>query len=506
MLKRVFVFVLCAAALSFGAALAAGGTVTIALSSDAVTLNPADTNDNLDFSIERPIYEGLVGFNHNGKLVPELATSWMASDDAKTFTFTLRQGVTFQDGTPFDADAVKTYFDWAKDPANHFVRESLYSVIDHIDVLSKYKVRFVLGEPFGAMLFNFAHPAGRIVSPAAIKKYGKDVAKHPVGTGPFEFVSWTPGQQVVLKANPNYWGDAPKVSKLVLKLVPNAATRMAMLQSGEAQFIEDLPPQLIATVKNDSNLKVVAQPSIYVRYMAMNTQIKPFNNPLVRQALNYAVNKKTIINVVDKGYSTELTAPIAKQIIGYSAQQPYPYDVEKAKQLLTKAGYPDGFTFTLDSLNSTVYHTLDQVIQQMLAKVNVTVKLNPMESGTFNTEVFKPLNETKLQAVLIGWSPSTGDADWGLRPLFAKSSWPPALFNLSFYDNDQVNKLLKEGLSTGNQDARDAAYAKAEKIIWDDAPWVFLGSPYNIAGESAKLSGVYYLPDGTVDARAASLQ
>lgn len=505
MFKRAFVFILCAAALGFGAALAAG-TVTIALSGNAITLNPADTNANLDFSIQRPIYEGLVGFNKDGKLVPELATSWTASDDAKTFTFTLRQGVTFQDGTPFNAAAVKAYFDWAKDPANSFVRQSLYGVIDHIDVLSDYQVRFVLSQPFGAMLFNFAHPAGRIVSPAAIKKYGKDVAKHPVGTGPFEFVSWESGQQITLKANPNYWGEAPQVDRLVFKFVPNAATRMAMLQSGEAQFIEDLPPQLISTVKNDSNLKVSAQPSIYVRYMAMNTQIKPFNNPLVRQALNYAVDKKTIVDVVAKGYGTELTAPIAKQIIGYSAQQPYPYDVEKAKQLLAKAGYPDGFTFTLDSLNSTLYQTLGQVIQQMLAKVNVTVKLNPMESGTFNTEVFKPLNETKLQAVLIGWSPSTGDADWGLRPLFAKSSWPPTLFNLAFYDNDQVNQLLQQGLSTGNQDARNEAYAKAQKIIWDDAPWVFLYSPYNIAGESAKLSGVYYLPDGTVDARAASLQ
>ena len=505
-MRKSLLLVVVGVVLSFGAAFAASGTVSVAMSGDAITLNPGDTNGNLDFSIERPIYEGLVGFDKDGKLVPELATSWTANPQATQFTFDLRKGVTFQDGTPFNAEAVKTYFDWVIDPANHFKRESLYNVIKSVDVLSEYKVQFTLSKPFGAMLYTFAHPAGRIVSPAAIKKYGKDVAKHPVGTGPFEFVSWTPGQKIVLKANPGYWGGAPKVENLDFLFVPNAATRVAMLQSGEAQFIEDLPPQLVDPIKANSKLEVSAQPSIYVRYMAMNTQVKPFNDQRVRQALNYAVDKKTIVDVIAKGFGTELTAPIAKQVTGYSPQTPYNYDPEKAKQLLAEAGYPNGFTFTIDSLNSTTYQQLDQVLQQMFAKVGVTAKINPMESGTFSSTVFAPLDKTTLQAVVIGWSPSTGDADWGLRPLFAKASWPPDLYNLAFYDNPNVNKLINDGLSTANQKIRDQAYAAAEKTIWNDAPWVFLYSPYNIAGISKSLSGVYYMPDGTVDARAASLQ
>ncbi len=505
-MRKSLLLLLAGVALSFGAAFAASGTVSVAMSGNAITLNPGDTNGNLDFSIQRPIYEGLVGFDKDGKLVPELATSWTASSDATVFTFDLRKGVTFQDGTPFNAEAVKTYFDWVIDPANHFVRESLYNVIKSIDVVSEYQVKFTLSKPFGAMLFTFAHPAGRIVSPAAIKKYGKDVAKHPVGTGPFEFVSWTPGQKVVLKANPSYWGDAPQVANLQFLFVPNAATRVAMLQSGEAQFIEDLPPQLVDPIKADSNLTVSAQPSIYVRYMAMNTQAKPFNDQRVRQALNYAVDKKTIVDVITKGYGTALTAPIAEQVTGYAKQTPYAYNPEKAKQLLAEAGYPNGFTFTIDSLNSTGYQQIDQVLQQMFAKVGVTAKINPMESGTFSSTVFAPFDKTTLQAVVIGWSPSTGDADWGLRPLFDKASWPPDLYNLAFYDNPNVNKLIADGLSTANQDIRNQAYASAEKTIWNDAPWVFLYSPYNIAGISAKLNGVFYMPDGTVDARAASLQ
>ncbi len=505
MRKSLLLFV-AGVALSLGAAFAASGTVSVAMSGNAITLNPGDTNGNLDFSIERPIYEGLVGFDKAGKLVPELATSWTSSPDATVFTFDLRKGVTFQDGTPFNAAAVKTYFDWVIDPANHFKRESLYNVIKQIDVVSEYQVKFTLSKPFGAMLYTFAHPAGRIVSPAAIKKYGKDVAKHPVGTGPFEFESWTPGQKVVLKANPNYWGDAPKVANLQFLFVPNAATRVAMLQSGEAQFIEDLPPQLVDPIKASPKLAVTAQPSIYVRYMAMNTQAKPFKDQRVRQALNYAVDKKTIVDVIAKGFGTELTAPIAKQVTGYAAQTPYAYDPEKAKQLLAEAGYPNGFTFTIDSLNSTTYQQIDQVLQQMFAKVGVTAKINPMESGTFSSTVFAPFDKTTLQAVVIGWSPSTGDADWGLRPLFDKASWPPDLYNLAFYDNPNVNKLIADGLSTANQDIRNKAYAAAEKTIWNDAPWVFLYSPYNIAGVSKSVSGVFYMPDGTVDARAAALQ
>ncbi|HKI59210.1 MAG TPA: glutathione ABC transporter substrate-binding protein [Trueperaceae bacterium] len=494
------------AALLVGVASAANGTVNIAMSENVITLNPADTNDNLDFSLERPIYEGLVGFDKDGKLVPELATSWTASPDATEFTFDLRKGVTFQDGTPFNAQAVKTYFDWVIDPTNHFKRESLYNVIKSIDAVSEYQVKFTLSEPFGAMLYTFAHPAGRIVSPAAIQKYGKDVATHPVGTGPFTFVSSTPGQKVVLKANPSYWGDAPKVANIDFLFVPNAATRVAMLQSGEAQFIQDLPPQLVDPIKSASNLQVSATPSIYVRYMAMNTQVKPFDDQRVRQALNYAVDKKTIVDVIAKGYGSELTAPIAEQVTGYAKQQTYGYDPEKARQLLAEAGYPNGFTFTIDSLNNTTYQQIDQVLQQMFAKVGVTAKINAMESGTFSSTAFAPFDKTTLQAVVIGWSPSTGDADWGLRPLFAKASWPPDLYNLAFYDNANVNKLIQDGLSTANQDIRDRAYAAAQKTIWNDAPWVFLYSPYNIAGVAKNVSGVFYMPDGTVDARAAALQ
>lgn len=485
--------------------LAGAQTVKIALSGEATTLNPADTNGNLDYSIEQPIYQGLVGFNKDFKLAPELATSWTSNAQATQFTFQLRKGVTFQDGTPFNAEAVKTYFDWAKNPANQFKRSSLYSVIGKIEVLGPYEVRFVLSKPFGAMMYNFAHPAGRIVSPAAIKKYGKNVYKHPAGTGPYKFVSWT-AQAITLKAWSGYWGPKPKVGELKFLFVPSAATRVAMLQSGDADFIEDVPPQLVKVLKANSGLEVAAKPSIYVQWMSMNTQRAPFDKLGVRQALNYAVNKAEVIKVAYDNYAVPPTAPIAEGVAGYAPQKPYAYDPAKAKELLKKAGYPNGFSFTAYTLSGSRYQVLGQALEQMFAKVGVQMKLEQLAGASFSNTVFKPLDKTTVQAVMVGWSPSTGDADWGLRPLFAKSSWPPALFNLAFFDNSKVDGYLQDALTTATQSLRDRFYAQAEKIIWNQAPWVFLGSPYNISGQTKKLSGVYYMPDGTVASRSAALR
>src|SRR5579885_1732981 len=168
-------------------------TVTVALYADAVTLDPEDTNDNLSLSVEREIYDGLLGFTPDMKIKPELATSWEASKDARIFTFHLRRGVRFQDGTPFNAQAVKINFDRARDPAHKLKKYSLYEVIASVDVVDDYTVRFTLQRPFGAMLYNFAHPSSRIISPAAIKQGEAFIALHPVGTGPFEFVRWAPG-------------------------------------------------------------------------------------------------------------------------------------------------------------------------------------------------------------------------------------------------------------------------------------------------------------------------
>ncbi|HKI59146.1 MAG TPA: glutathione ABC transporter substrate-binding protein [Trueperaceae bacterium] len=481
-------------------------TVRIAQSLSHNTLNPAATTGLADASVERVIFEGLVGLDKDLKIVPELATSWTISPDATVFTFELRQGVTFQDGTAFNADAVKAYFDWATDKNNKTSAraQSLYANVKSIDVLGPYEVRFTLTAPDATFLSNIALYNGRILSPASIQKYGADVGRHPVGTGPFKFVSWQEGQKITVEANDSYWGPKPKVQRIEFIEVPNAATRVAMLQSGEADFIESLPAQLVASVNQSPNLEAVISKSTYARIFPLNTHFKPFTDVRVRQALNYAVDKEQLVKVAVQGYGTVMDSPVPQTVRGYAAQTPYQYDPEKAKQLLAEAGYPNGFSFTVLTFNSTEFKTAGQVIQTMLAKVGVKVELNPTERGALVSQIFKPLSETQLEGSLVGASTPNGDADRTLTQSFATSSFPPAFNNWSFYSNPEVDKLIQEGRSTGDQAKRDQIYAQAQSIIWKDAPWIFLYSPDNIAGQSKKLTGVYYMPGQTIDARGAA--
>ena len=348
-----------------GASLAIGGfvsqalagerVITVAQYADADRLDPQDTNDNASFSVEKPILEGLIGFNEKMQQIPQLAEKWDASADARVYTFYLRKGVKFHDGTPFNAAAVKANFDRVRNPDNKLRRYTLYKIISQIDVIDDSTVRFTLAEPFGAMIATFAHPAGGINSPAAVAKYGKDYMKNPVGTGPYKFEEWVPNDHITLVRYADYWdkNNAAKVDKIIVKPVPEDGTRIAMLQKGDAQFINPVPYSMADLVKNDKNLSLAESESVYTFWVAMNTQRKPFNDVRVRQAMNYAINKEAIIKAVLRGHGKLADSPLAPQVWGYSPVKSYPYDPAKAKALLAEAGYPNGFKVTLRGVAQT---------------------------------------------------------------------------------------------------------------------------------------------------------
>ena len=484
-------------------------TVTVGLYADAISLDPEDTNDNLSLSVEREIYDGLLGFDSDMKAIPQLATSWEASPDAKVFTFHLRPGVKFQDGTPLNAEAVKINFDRARDATHKLKKYSLYEMIQSVDAVNDTTVRFTLKAPFGAMLYNFAHPSSRIISPADIKQGEETVARHPVGSGPFRFVSWTPGQQIVLERNPAFWQSAePKVDRLVFRFLPEDASRVALLLSGEAQFIYPVPGVQVDAVSRAPGIEVPKRWSIFTYGVAMNTQHAPFNILQVRQALNYAVDKNAFIKAILAGHARPMEAAFAPGVAGYSGpvqRGGWPYNIAKAKALLSEAGFPHGFKTVLWLGNQTETIRTGEFIQQQLAQVGVDVQLVPMEAGTLNALRYKPLKENQSQLNYTGWSPSTGDADWAMRPLFDGESWPPVLFNLAFYKNPKVDALLAAGLSTADQRKRTADYAGASRLIWEDAPWIWLQNNQILSAQRSTVKGVYALGDGTVDVRQAEL-
>jgi len=479
-------------------ALAGEKVITIAQYADADRLDPQDTNDNASYSIEKPIIEGLLGFNEKMEQIPQLAEKWDASPDARVYTFYLRKGVKFHDGTPFNAAAVKANFDRVRNPENKLRRYTLYKIISQIDVLDDYTVRFTLSEPFGAMIATFAHPAGGINSPAAVEKYGKDYMKNPVGTGPYKFQEWVPNDHITLVKNPDYWDKAneAKVDKIIIKPVPEDGTRIAMLQKGDAQFINPVPYVMSEVVKADRNLSLASNEAIYTYWVAMNVQKKPFNDVRVRQAMNYAINKEAIIKAVLRGHGKPADSPLAPQVWGYTPVKTYPYDPAKAKALLAEAGYANGFKALLRGVAQTDPKEIMVAIQGQLKQVGVEIEIAALPAAALNADRFKPLAENRGEMDYAGWSPSTGDADWGIRPLLTKENWPPTNFTIGFYTNPKVEELVKAALQTSDAAKRKAAYAEAQRIIVDDCPWIFLWVNNLLGGSRANVGGISIQPDG----------
>ena len=465
--------------------------LVVAVADNLNGLDPHDLNDNISQAAARLTHEGLFKLDRDMKLVNGLAESFTANATATEFIFKLRQGVVFPDGTPFNAAVVKFSFDRGGNPANNLKRQSIYVMIDHTDVVDDYTVKVTLKYPFGAFPNNLAHPGALIVNPTLVNKFGKEFTRNATGTGPYELVSWG-ADTLKLKKNAKYRiAGLPKIDTLTYRSVPENGTRLAMLQTGEAQFITPVPPEMIKIAERNTDLVVFDQPSLLSLFATMHNQKKPFNDIRVRTALNLAIDKKAYSKVVWSGYADELDSPMAPGLQYYSKQAPFPYDPARAKALLAEAGYPNGFEVTLTGGPSTIARRGMEFIQQQLAVVGVKVTVEALEAGVLTAKLYStPAPEAApIQMLLTGWSSSTGDADWGIRPFLWGKGFPPVLNNFAYYKSQIVDDAIEAGLSTIDPVKRAAAYAIAQKQAWADAPLLFLGMSHNLAAYSKKLKG-----------------
>ncbi|TBW41178.1 glutathione ABC transporter substrate-binding protein [Siculibacillus lacustris] len=477
--------------------LAAAKTLVVGVPDNMTGLDPTNVNDTQSQTAMRTIYQGLFGFDHDMKLVPLLAESYEANDTATEFVLHLRKGVKFHDGTDFDATAVKINIERLANPDNKLSRRSLVAMVDHVDVIDAATVKIILKTPFGAMINSLAHPGAMMLSPAAIEKYGKDIGRNPVGTGPFKFKRWAADVLEVEKFD-GYWKKGwPKVDGVTFRSVPENGARFAMLQAGEIQYAVPFPSELVAVAEKIPTLSVVKEPSIVEWYVAINTMKKPFDDLRVRQALNHAVDKVAYCKIVYTGFCTPADSVIPQKLGFYQKQLEFAFDVAKAKALLADAGFPNGFEAEMFANNNTNAIRAMQFLQQQFAQVGVKLTVTPLESGVMAQKIWsvqKPEDAT-VQLQYGGWSSSTGDADWGLRPLLYGKSFPPAMYNVAYYKNDKVDAAIEGALGTADPTKRAAFYAEAQKLAWVDAPWVYLGVIENISAQSKSLSGVYMLPD-----------
>ncbi|ORM61733.1 glutathione ABC transporter substrate-binding protein [Pantoea rodasii] len=475
----------------------------ISMYADITGLDPHDTSDNVSYSVQSGMFERLFQFDAQMKLQPWLATSYTSNDSATEFTLTLRKGVTFQDGTPFDAEAVKTNLDRLADQTKGLKRNSLYKMIAKVTVLAPDQVKIDLNQSFGAFINTLAHPSAVMWSPAILKQYPEEaqLRLHPVGTGPFKFVQWQPGKAVSLVKYDGYWQKGwPKVDNVTFSPSPEDATRVAALKSGQVDAIWPLPSDLIATVQSDSKLAIQRDPSIYLYYMAINTQHKPLADVRVRQAINYAIDRNLWLKVAFAGMGKPASSAMPEGVQFYQKQSEpnYHYAPDEAKALLKAAGYPNGLDLKLWTTNTTASVRAAQVLKAQLATVGIRATVTPMDSGTRNAKLWgvKDPKEAEFDLYYGGWSTSTGDADWALRPLYATESWVPTSYNVSYFSNPDVDKAIAGGLATADPAKRGEAYAEAQKLLWKDAPVAFLGTPDNLVGKRSNLSGVSMLADG----------
>src|SRR3989441_1912883 len=274
--------------------------VVFAVASTFTTTDPYDANDTLSQAMAKSFYEGLYGFDKDMKMIPVLAESYEASKDGLVYTVKLKKGIKFHDGTDFKADAVKVNLERVTNPDNKLKRYGLYNNnIAKVEAVDDYTARITLKTPFSPFINQLAHPSTVMISPAALKQWGnKDIAFHPVGTGPFKFVEWQQTDHLKVAKFEGYWKKGyPKVDTITWKPVVDNNSRAAVMQTGEAHFTFPVPYELADVLKGKPELEVVAAPSIVLRYLSMNTQQKAFDNPKVRQASTYRVNQGAALQI-----------------------------------------------------------------------------------------------------------------------------------------------------------------------------------------------------------------
>lgn len=502
-----------------------GGTVTYARGAPSTSLDPQNTTSGEDAKVIVQFYNTLIEWKPGTtKLKDGLAKGWTL--EGKTVTLTLKEGITFHNGEEFTAeDFVATYRRFT-DPSYKYYPGKKYTSgyaavtlgdwVEEIKTDGKYKLDIKMAQRYAPILRNLAMFTASVISKKAIKKLGKKLRNQPVGTGPFELANWdTTNQRIRLSATDDYWGKGPYVDKAVFSVIPSNTTRASTLVSGGADIIDGIGGQAVKLVKNSGNTEVLSIQGINIGYLAMNmAKFEPFRDKKVRKALNYAINTKVIVKQIFHGLAVQASQPITKKVLGYNEElEPYPYDPEKAKQLLKEAGYGDGFEFTLSTFkNPRPYNPSPtqaaQVVRSNLEDIGITMDVQPKPFGPFLDYTYAG----KHDACFLGWMTDNGDPDNFyyvlLHPGVSEEKIPEGQDWVSFdtegfnannaaaWANRKFMKVTEKGQKTYDRKERADLYKKAGKISYEEVPWVFMDHAKAKRGVAANVVGMFVAPIG----------
>lgn len=473
-------------------------TLNIGLDADPTTLDPCFSSALVDRQVMMNIYDTLFKLTPDNKIAPDLVKSYQVSSDGKTYTFHLQQGVKFQDGTPFNAAAVK--FNIERDQQKVSARRSELSAIVSIDTPDDYTVVLHLKTPFSPLLAVFAGRAGMMVSPTAIEKEGSNFANNPVGTGPYQFKERVKGDHITLVENPHYWNGKPHIATVVYKVYTDENVEVTNLENGSIQLAEfdSVGGHTLDPIKGNSNFVISNQPGLGYEGFYLNTQTAPFNNKYLREAVDEAINRTQLVNAILPGVAQPAYSPFSSASPVYNKKEDTPPTPSAAevKKLLAEGGKPSGFSFTMQIPATPGGTQLGQVIQSMLGQYGIQVNLQQLEFGTLLAN-----NENHaFQASLLGWSGRL-DPDQDVYPFWVTGGSE----NGSSYSNPAVDALLNKARSQSTMSERAQTYAQMMNILHQDAPYIFLYHQNNVVAYTKDLQGFHPYSDGVVRIMGLSL-
>ncbi len=475
----------------------AGDSIIYLRPADALNLNPWQADDFYSNEVAANIFEGLVRFKKNSTAIePCLATAWKIGADGRLWEFSLRRGVTFHDGTPFDSRAVLHSFQGRleKKQADRQRLSPLFSFVTGVRSLGPYRVEITLDRPYAPFLVALADSAAFIQSPGPARA----ASFVPVGTGAYRFASWSKNRSLILTRHARYWGEKPGLEKLVFKVMPDPLGRLLQIRNGSADMTVIQSGKEFEELSLRSDITILSNPSISTHYLGFNTRHKPFDRVEVRTAFQHVIPKGNMVKKIFQNLAQPAFTPLPPPMFpNQKAEPPDRFNLEKARSLLTAAGLPKGFTCSL------YYADGQQGIQEivdLLAVMARNIQVTIRKVRLPFPELVKAASRGEHDMLILGWS-SGPDPDFFLYPLFTFS---PGNRNRFFYENAALTRLLDQGQTTMDPLQRERIYLDALDILQRDVPWMPLFHLIDNLACSRRINGLFFTPLGQVIFREAT--